>query len=90
MTTGAGFWEEPARMPLARFIGPRAWTMLAVAAVLSFAPLLRAWYEGAAEVRVAEPAQPAAWRYLAALALLGLSASALATSGFNPFIYFRF
>ena len=78
-------------MPIGEFISNRAWAMLALAAILSFAPLLLGAPARPAAV-AAGAALPAAgrWRYASAIALFVLSCSALATSTFNPFIYFRF
>jgi len=85
-----GFFAEVPKFPLDSLIGARGWTMLAVAAALSFLPLARAWWRGGGEIAVDSAPPATAWRYALSLALLGLSAAALATSTFNPFIYFRF
>ena len=70
------------RYPIGEFIGNRAWAMLAVAAILSFVPLVKVRFAGSGPVSL--------WRYASALLLFVLASSALATSEFNPFIYFRF
>jgi len=70
------------RSPIGEFIGNRAWAMLAVAAILSFAPPAKIRFAGSGPVSL--------WRYASALLLFVLASSALATSEFNPFIYFRF
>jgi len=82
------------RYPIGEFIGNRAWAMLAVAAVLSFAPLVKSRLAGAG---AREPAglengtgPVGLWRYASGLLLFVLASSALATGEFNPFIYFRF
>jgi alginate O-acetyltransferase complex protein AlgI len=84
MADVASFGVHPARVPLGQFLGPRALAMLAVAAALSFLPLWTARRPQAA------PAPTPAWQFAAACGILALSASALANSAFNPFIYFRF
>jgi len=88
------FGIAPSSLPIGIFIGNRAWAMLAVAIVLSFAPLVRARLAGDGAGCPAVPARGPGpvgiWRYASALLLFFLASSALATSGFNPFIYFRF
>ncbi len=72
-------------------LGARHWTMLAAAAVICFGP---AWNPHPFDFMRLEPsrARPAqaVLRCAAALGLLAWSAAVLATSTFNPFIYFRF
>jgi alginate O-acetyltransferase complex protein AlgI len=84
----AGFWSGVSPLTPGEFIDNRAWAMLAVAAALSFAPLAAA-RGGAAAWESAGPAARS-WRYASSLGLLVLAGCALATSAFNPFIYFRF
>ena len=71
--------------------GRRHWTMLAAAFVLCFGPALKAH---PFDFMRLEPAHAtvgqAAVRFAAAMVLLVWSAAVLATSSFNPFIYFRF
>ena len=71
--------------------GRRHWTMLAAAFVLCFGPALKAH---PFDFMRLEPARAtvgqAAVRFAAAMVLLVWSAAVLATSSFNPFIYFRF
>ena len=71
--------------------GRRHWTMLAAAFVLCFGPALKAH---PFDFMRLEPARAtvgqAVVRFAAAMALLVWSAAVLATSSFNPFIYFRF
>lgn len=81
---------QPA-MTWAEFITPHAWTVLAIAVIITFAPTFTS------EIKAPRPRMTAATRpwpltaqFVAATALLLLSAAALATGGFNPFIYFRF
>jgi len=81
-------------LPIGEVIGNRAWAMLFVAAVLSFAPLAATGGAGSVAAhpatRAGSPHPVGFWRYASALALFFLASSALATSSFNPFIYFRF
>jgi len=81
---------QPA-MTWAEFITPHAWSVLAIAVLITFAPI------STSEIRAPRPRMTTATRpwpltaqFIAATALLILSAAALATGGFNPFIYFRF
>ena len=71
--------------------GRRHWTMLAAAVALCFGPALKAhpFDFMRLEPGRATVAQAAA-RFAVAMVLLVWSAAVLATSSFNPFIYFRF
>ena len=87
----AAFGAAGAAVPIGEFISNRAWAMLALAAILSFAPLLLGAPARPEPVPADGPLSPAGrWRYATAIALFVLSCGALATSTFNPFIYFRF
>ena len=72
-------------------IGVRHQAMLVAALVLCFGPAVKA---RAFDFMRLEPAQATlgqgAARFAVAMLLLAWSASVLATSTFNPFIYFRF
>ena len=72
-------------------LGARHQAMLAAAAVLCFGPALKAH---PFDFMRLEPGSArlgqAIGRFAVAMFLLGWSASVLATSSFNPFIYFRF
>ncbi len=72
-------------------MGARHWTMLAAAFVLCFGPALK---PHPFDFMRLEPARAtlgqAIVRFAAAMVLLVWSAATLATSSFNPFIYFRF
>jgi alginate O-acetyltransferase complex protein AlgI len=71
--------------------GLRHRTMLAAALVLCFGPAVK---RNPFDFMRLEPAQATLWqaiaRFAVAMLLLVWSASVLATSSFNPFIYFRF
>ena len=86
----AGPASGPAATP-AFVPGLRHLAMLAAAFVLCFGPAVKShpFDFMRLEPARATPRQ-AAVRFAAALVLLGWSASVLATSSFNPFIYFRF
>ena len=86
----AGPASGPAATP-AFVPGLRHLAMLAAAFVLCFGPAVKShpFDFMRLEPARATPRQ-AAVRFAAALFLLGWSASVLATSSFNPFIYFRF
>ena len=86
----AGFGSAPAVAPAIEF-GLRHQAMLVAALVLSFGPAVkpRTFDFMRLDPATATPGQVAA-RFAAAMLLLAWSASVLATSQFNPFIYFRF
>ena len=85
-----GYGSAPAGLPDFAF-GVRHQVMLAAAAVLCFGPAVK---PHAFDFMRLEPAtatlRQAVARFAVALVLLGWSAAVLATSSFNPFIYFRF
>ena len=68
----------------------RVWFTFVLAAVISFAPLAAASPARLADRWRIGPVIRAQVQGVFLLALLGLSLIALSTSGFNPFIYFRF
>ena len=85
-----GIAQSP--LPIGAFIGNRAGAMLAIAIGLSFAPIAMARRAGAGALAapLQGPGPVGLWRYASALILLFFASSALATTEFNPFIYFRF
>jgi alginate O-acetyltransferase complex protein AlgI len=86
----AGIGEAAAKVaPLGSLADPRAWLMLAIALLLSFAPALPKVAPLLAARPNEGPLRPTL-AFAGGMVLLVLSAAALATGTFNPFIYFRF
>lgn len=78
-------------MAWSEFITPHAWTVLAIAAAIVFAPAFTSEVQAPRQrITTATRPWPLTAQFVAACLLLFLSAAALATGGFNPFIYFRF
>ena len=71
-------------------LNPQALVILLLAMLLSFGPALRQGYARFTRFWASPAAGVAPLVYAGALVLLVLSISALASGGFNPFIYFRF
>jgi len=75
---------------LPQALGSDVWTALGAAALLSFLPALP-WRP---RIDLRPAASGVVWltagRFAAAVVVLILSAAALASGGFNPFVYFRF
>jgi alginate O-acetyltransferase complex protein AlgI len=82
--------QDSTTLTLAQFIDLRALVVLVIAIVLSFLPVWSGLTDTLKHRFSADTALCVLLRYGSALTLLLLSAMALASGQFNPFIYFRF
>ena len=83
-------WNGLAGRGLPEAFGPDVLATLAVAAGISFLPAFLPSLPARRLPALFRPSVVTLGQFAGAMALLALSASALASGSFNPFIYFRF